>query len=176
MKIMDNERPLSYWSSIAKKNGISRRTFNNRRKSGYSKSEAATLPLANCGSSNANPNSYRQIALRAGLGETAISSYYSRHPTTTLTPHEIVKKLNDDKQKESITAMAKKAGLQRAALSSRLRNGWPLEKALNTPAMTPSESARNAGRHKGKKQREARAARQRRNTQMPSALNNVLTQ
>lgn len=176
MKIMDNERPLSYWAGIAKQNGISRRTFNLRRKAGYSKQEAATRPLMNSGCRNAKPNSHRQISLRAGLGETAVSSYYLRNPTTTLTPEQIVKKLKDAKKAFSIDQMAKMAGLATPVVSSRLRNGWTLEKALCTPPMSASESARNAGRQKGKRQRQQRAARQQRDAQTTQALNNALTQ
>ena len=47
---------------------------------------------------------------------------------------------------ESLAQKARKAGLKPATAYKRLQKGWPLEKALGTPTLSNSESARRGGK------------------------------
>lgn len=176
MKIMDNDRPLSYWERIAEENGISRKTFTYRLKR-HAPRDAATMPLQNKGR-GINPNSDRQIAISAGLKPEAIAQYRKRHPQTTLTQQEIARRQQEYRaaQEVPIVQQAKAAGLSHQLVYNRLSRGQRLEEALGTPPMKRSEYAKLGGKARVEQKRQERAARQRRNAQIPSALNNVLTQ
>lgn len=48
---------------------------------------------------------------------------------------------------KDIAERAKQKGLSPDLVRARIRRGWPVEKALNTPVMDPSAAARKGGRN-----------------------------
>jgi hypothetical protein len=156
MKIMDNDRPLSYWQRIAEQNGISRRIFNHRVKRGAMPKQAATTPLKNSGGRKTDPNSYQQISLRAGLSPRAISRYMVKHPDTTLTPQQVADLLVAEKAKPTNAQKAKEAGLSPQTVSARLRRKWPPELVYSAPPMTPRQAAVRAAKQRGINRQQAR--------------------
>lgn len=144
MKIMDNDRPLSYWQRIAAEHGICAKTFKYRLKHHQPKA-AATLPLRNSGK-KPDPNSQQQISLRAGLTARAISRYMVKHPDTTLTPQQVADLLVAEKARLTKTQKAKAAGLKPQTIDARLRRKWPPELAYSAPLTPPKTAAARAAK------------------------------
>lgn len=157
MKIMDTELNRNYWIKIAKRNGISRECFNARVNRGYSVRQAATQPLQqHCRSrlGKTNPNSNRQQSLAAGLSEFALTGYRRENPGCTLSDAQAIAliKQRQTKRRNPISAKAKAAGISPATVYRRMRRlGWPLNKALNTPPISPRDAARIGGKARRQK-------------------------
>lgn len=156
MKLMDHDYPLAHWQRIAEQNGIQRRTFQYRLQQ-YSPRAAATMPIKGKGR-DGRSTSPRQIALKAGLHERAVTDYRQRHPTTELSNEQIANQLAKRKadidKGNSVHAQARAAGVGYATVRLRLKRGLPLEQALNPQRMTKQEAGQLGGKaHRRTKQK-----------------------
>ena len=139
MNIAAHELPRSYWRKVAEKNGIRRKTFETRISRGWAHYDAATRP-PRAGWRSAGSRTYEKCR-QAGLSEDAVSRYRRRHGKSAagMSDEEIIKHLRIYHTK-SVRALATRAGINRKTLESRLRSGWPLERALSEPVNAPGSS------------------------------------
>lgn len=170
MKIMATDLPLKHWQRIAEQNGIQRRTFLYRLKTMDAK-KAATKPLKK-GGIKPSATSLRQKSLAAGLDECALSRYRREHPESQLSDEAALAFLQARKAKlqNTVRERALAAGLSPQLVYSRISRNWPLDKALNTPAMPTSHAARIGGKARAQQKRERRQQRL-----QQAALNNAST-
>lgn len=134
MKMTARELPRSYWRKVAEKNGVRRKTFNNRISRGWSPAEAATRPLkAGSGWKSTGSTTYEKCR-QAGLAEDAVSRYRRRNgeAAAEMSDEQIIDHLRSY-HTQSPKALAAKVGIHHKTLESRLRRGWDIQRALSEP-------------------------------------------
>lgn len=149
MKIIAHELPHSYWRRVAERHGIPAHTWRMRLRRGWDQQRAATTPLMHASNRQPDPASRTQKLKAAGLRTGAIGEYRRENPDTRLSDDEIIARLLERRNRNTLTDRARAAGLNPATVYKRVRRmGWSEERALSTPIMTRREAGQIRARQR----------------------------